>query len=204
MSAKESDRARVRSGKQKLNSATQVPPGMVVQLARLFGEASSEAKMKSRSPAQWKRTLRAILQELFRYLDANVETDDVHWLMLHSGLAAAYESLKGKDFWPGYAEGITRLALILMGDYPDHHKRKRGGRPEDHYRLSQRRSVQYVQTSNQKLGTLVTAPWWGIELSKDAYAALREFRGVAGYKVGYKEFFKWYRKKYPQDYAAVF
>jgi hypothetical protein len=99
---------------------------MEVQLARLFGAASAEAKMKSRSPAQWKRTLRGVLLELFRYLEANVETDDVHWPMLHSGLAAAYESLKGSDFWPGYVEGITRLALILMGDYPDHRKRKEG------------------------------------------------------------------------------
>jgi len=177
---------------------------MEAQLARLFGAASSEAKMKSRSPAQWKRTLRGVLNELFHYLEANVETDDVHWTMLHSGLAAAYESLKGNDFWPGYVEGITRLALILMGDYRDHRRRKHGRKTEDHYRLSQRRSVQYVQTSNQKLGTLVAAPMLGIELSKDAYTALREFRGVAGYKVGYKEFFRWYRKKYPQDYAAVF
>src|SRR6266481_6447219 len=98
MSAQES---RVTDSKQKRSSATQVPPGVEVQLARLFGAASSEAKMKSRTPAQWKKTLRGVLQELFRYLDANVETDDVHWPMLHSGLAAAYESLKGKDFWPG-------------------------------------------------------------------------------------------------------
>ena len=160
--------------------------------------------MKSRSPAQWKKSLRGILNELFRYLETNVETDDVHWPMLYSGLDAAYESLKGEDFWPGYVEGITRLALILMGDYPDHRKRKRGRKTEDHYRLSRYRSVQYVQTSNQKLGTLVAAPMLGIELSKDAHTALREFRDVAGYKVGYKEFFRWYRKKYPQDYAAVF
>jgi hypothetical protein len=178
---------------------------MKVQLARLFGAESSEAKMESRSSAQWKSTLRGVLEELFRYLKANIETDEVHWPMLRSGLFAAHESLKGKDFWPGYVEGITRLALILMGDYPDHHKRKLGRKPQDHYQLSRYRSVQYVQTSNQKLKTLVDAPSMvGIELSKDAYAALREFRGVAGYKVGYKEFFRWYRKKYPQDYAAVF
>src|ERR1700674_4424299 len=135
MSAQGSNSSRVTDSKRKRSSATQVPRGMEVQLARLFGAASSEAKMKSRSPAQWKRTLRGVLQELFHYLEANVETDDVHWPMLHSGLAAAYESLKSNDFWPGYVEGITRLALILMGDYPDHRKRKRGRKPEDHYRL---------------------------------------------------------------------
>jgi hypothetical protein len=201
MSAKESDTSRV---KRKPSYTTEVPPGMKVQLARLFGTDSSEAKMKKRSPAQWKGTLRAILQELFRYLEANVDTDDVHWPMLYSGLAASFESLKGKDFWPGYVEGITRMALILMGDYPDHRKRKRGRKQEGHYQLSRCRSIRYIQTSSQKLNTLVSAPMLEIKLSKDAYAALREFRGVAGYKVGYKEFFRWYREKYPQDYAAVF
>jgi len=194
--------------KQKRNSTTQVPPGMEVQLGRLFGTDSSEAKMKSRSPAQWKKTLRGILHELFRYLETNVETDDVHWPMLYSGLNGAYGSLKQNDFWPGYVEGITRLALILMGDYPDHRKRKRGRKQEGHYRLSRCRSIQYIQTSKQKLNTLVVAtvagPMLGIKLSKDAIYALRECRDVAGYKVGYKEFFRWYRKKYQQDYAAVF
>ena len=30
------------------------------------------------------------------------------------------------------------------------------------------------------------------------------FREQAGFKVGYKVFLKWYREKYPKDYAAVF
>jgi len=208
MSAQGPATSRMKGRKRKRNSTTQVPPGMEAQLARLFGTDSSEAKVKSRSPAQWKKTLRGILQELSRYLKANVETDDVHWSMLNSGLAGAHESLNGEDFWPGYVEGITRLALILMGDYPDHRKRKRGRKQEGHYRLSGCRSIQYNQTSKQKLNTLVVAtvagPMLGIKLSKEALDALREFREHAGYKVGYKEFFKWYREKYPQDYAAVF
>src|SRR5882762_9869894 len=104
MSAQKPDTSRAKDSKRKGNSANQVPPGMEAQLARLFGAASSEAKTKSRSPAQWKRTLRSILHELYVYLETNVETDDVHWRMLYSGFAAAYESLKGKDFWPGYIE----------------------------------------------------------------------------------------------------
>lgn len=80
--------------------------------------------MGSRSAEQWKRTLLAVLAELDRYLAANVETDDVHLLMLHSGLYAAHESLRHEDFWPGYVEGITRFAVLLMGDYPDHRRRK--------------------------------------------------------------------------------
>lgn len=199
--------ARTKSAR-KSSPASEVPVAMQVQLSRLFGSDSVQAKMRSRSPAQWKTTLRLILRELSRYLEANVETDDVHWPMLYSGLAGAYESLKEKDFWPGYAEGVTRLALILMGEYPDHRKRKRGRKQENHYQLSGCRTVGYVQTSTQKLHTLIAAtaagPMLGINLSKGAFDVLREFRAHAGYKAGYKEFFRWYREKYPQDYAAVF
>lgn len=166
--------------------------------------------MVSRTPAQWRITLRRVLKELSRYLEENIETDDLHWPMLYSGLAMAYDALKATDFWPGYVEGITRLALILIGDYPDHRKRKRGRKQDDHYRLSRCRTLHYTQTSAQKLITLQAAspasfgPIMGINLSKDAYDALREFRREAGFKPGYKEFIRWYRKKYPQDYVAVF
>jgi hypothetical protein len=190
------------------DSDKQVPPSMQVQLARLFGSGSSEATQQTRSSTQWKRTLRRVLSEVNHYLEANVETDDVHWPMLYSGLAAAYESLKQEDFWPAYTEGMTRLALILMGDYPDHRKRRAGRKQDDHYLLSRCRSVRYIQTSNQKLNTLIAAsqagPVLGIKLSKGAFDVLREFRRQFGYRVGYDKFFKWYREEYPEDYAAVF
>jgi hypothetical protein len=199
---------RAKRGKQRSNPVAPVPMGMQVQLARLFGSDSLEAKMDNRSPAQWKRTLRRVLSEMDRYIKANVETDDVHLSFLYSGLAAAYESLKDRDFWPGYVEGMTRLALILMGDYPDHRKRKGGRRQEDHYQLARCRTIRYIQTPNQKLNTLAAAtaagPIIGINLSKGVFDVLREFREQAGFKVGYKVFLKWYREKYPKDYAAVF
>jgi hypothetical protein len=97
---------------------------MAVQLGRLFGAASREATNKTRTPAQWKMTLRKVLSELSGYLEANVDTDEVHRGMLRSGLAAAYHSLEEDDFWPGYVEGITRITLVLMGDYPGHQKRR--------------------------------------------------------------------------------
>ena len=114
---------------------------MKVQLARLFGSSSSEATLDKRSVAKWRHTLLNVLSELERYLAENIATDDVHLLMLHSGIDAARASLQTEEFWPGYAEGITRLALLLMGDYPDHRRRKRGRKQEGHYLLSRLRSV---------------------------------------------------------------
>ena len=111
----------------KKNNTQKVPTSWKVQLSRLFGGNSIEAQKDNRTPAEWKKTLNKILDELYKYLEENVHTDEMHTLMLYSCLYAAHEALKEKDFWPGYLEGITRLSLLLMGDYPDH-RRRRGGK----------------------------------------------------------------------------
>lgn len=185
-------------------SHTWVPPAMKVQLARLLGSASPEIRRDMKSPDEWRRILQRVLLELDRYLSANVETDAVHRVMLHSGLYAASESLKRQDFWPGYVEGITRLALLLMGDYPDHRKRRRRQRPAERYRLSRLREVHFTQTPAQKLITLLAAPLVGIPLKKSPGRVLAEFRRQSRSKSGPEEFFTWYRQHHPEDYAAVF
>lgn len=142
--------------------------------------------------------------ELDRYLAKNVQTDSVHWLMLHSALAAASESLKQDNFWPGYAEGITRLALVLMGDYPDHRKRGRGGRRGDHYQLSRFREVRFLQSPAQQSRTLLAAPQIGIRMKTPPGSALVQFHSQSGSKSDPAAFLAWYRKHHPEDYAAVF
>src|SRR5260370_32538828 len=190
--------------KKTVRESRKVPEGMGVQLSRLFGTDSSEARLENRSDKQWKRTLLNVLQELDRYLAANVETDEVHRLMLHSGLYAAHMSLEEQDFWTGYVEGITRLALILMGDYPDHRKRKGGGKKKEFYQLNRLRSLTYNSSPSQRVNVLFAAPLVGISLTVAPRDALAQFRSEFGYEVGYNRFFEWYRKNYPLDYAAVF
>ena len=178
---------------------------MRVQLARLFGATSSEAKAMSRTDAEWKKTLKRVLAELDQYIAENVDTDEVHYLMLLSGLISADEALKEKDFWPGYVEGITRFSLCLLGHYPDHRRRKAGRKSTRHYNLQHFRSIHLHQNRLQRLYTLYSASEYGFPpLTKDPREALREFRSQYGYKRSYMAFFKWYRKTYPQDYSAVF
>jgi hypothetical protein len=184
---------------------TPVPRGMQVQLERLFGAKSREAKATTRTPAQWRRTLKKVLRELDRYVAENVDTDDLHHLILLSGLAAADDSLKEEDFWPGYIEGITRFALVLLGDYPDHRKRKAGRRADDHYYLGRLRSVQWVQDRHQRLSTLLAVGAVGFpELSAKPRDVLNEFRRRYGFKPSQDDFLEWYRKNMSKDCAAVF
>lgn len=178
---------------------------MATQLARLFGSASIEAKATERTDAEWKRTLRRVLAELERYLDANVTTDEPHRYMLQTGLWAAAESLKERDFWPGYAEGITRFALLLLGDYPDHRARRLHGKSSRHYDLDRCRSVSFRQSHRQKLETLFVAHRFGLpKLSVDPYALWGDYVVASGSKTTAQSFLNWYRKHHPNDYAAVF
>jgi hypothetical protein len=183
---------------------TTAPPSLKVQLAKLFGAASAEARSETRTPAQWRKTLRKLLDELYEYAKANVETDELHWLMICSSFAAAMESLKDEDFWPGYTEGLIRLSLLLMGDYPDHRRRKTGKKKDTHYKLNRLRTLHYSQDADQRVRTIFTAKAAGFPAltasPRDALARFREESGGGSYR----DFMSWYKLVYPEDYAALF
>jgi hypothetical protein len=141
----------------KRQRATAVPRAVQVQLARLFGSNSVEARATARTNAQWRRTLQRVLRELSRFVESSVDTDELHSLMLDSGFVAAGEALQAEDFWPGYVEGITRILLVLLGDYPDHRQRRGGAKAKDHYELTRFRTHHYNQGVEQRFRTLIFA-----------------------------------------------
>ena len=146
-----------------------------------------------------------MLHELDRYVAANVDTDELHFFIIASGLFAADESLKDEDFWPGYTEGVTRALLALLGDYPDHRRRKTGAKSADHYRLNLHRSLNYTQGSDQRFRTLLAAGVFGVPgLSRPPREVLNEFRGRYGSRPTWTEFLRWYKKNFAGDYTAVF
>jgi hypothetical protein len=145
------------------------------------------------------------LHELDRYIRANVDSDELHSSIIDTGLLAADESLKEDEFWPGYAEGITRVLLALLGDYPDHRHRKGGAKSADHYRLDLHRSLRYTQDTEQRLRTLIAAGVFGVPgLSRRPREALDEFRRKFGSRPTHAQFMLWYKKRFPADYTAVF
>lgn len=183
----------------------EVPPAIRVQFSRLFGSRSVETKKDAFTDTEWKHNLHRVLKELERYLRHNIDTDELHMYMIYTGFLAAEEALKQEDFWPAYTEAILRITFLLLGDYPDHRRRKGGRKCEEHYYLQRFRSVRYIQDTNQKLLTLLAVPRFGLpKLEKDPNDALHEFRGDVGFKATYKDFFKWYKEKHGKDYALVF
>ena len=86
---------------------------MQVLLSKLFGASSQKATAISLKADQCREVLAQVVDELYFYLEENIQTDELHRLMLLSGLVAAKESLKEEDFYLGYIEGITRFSLLL-------------------------------------------------------------------------------------------
>jgi len=187
------------------STKTAVPESMQVQLGRLFGAESREARQTARTASEWRFTLRRVLHELDRYIQANVDTDELHAMMIASGLYAAHESLKQEDFWPGYAEGLTRVVLTLLGNYPDHRRRKTGAKSRHHYSLGSERTLQYSQTEDQRFRTLLDAGAFGLPgLKFQPRDVLMEFRRHFGSKPTQAEFIRWFKKRFPDQYTAVF
>jgi hypothetical protein len=176
---------------------------MTILLSRLFGAGSAEARATGRSPAAWRKTLRRVDEELLQYLDANVHTDPVHEMMLHYAVLAADKALDDEDFWPAYAEAMVRLALLLMGDYPDHRRRKGSGKRTDHYRLSYHRTIGFIRDPEQKYRWLHAGKNLG-ETTFDPRDAWFSYQTKVGKKATRKGFLRWFRDKHPAEYAKLF
>ena len=186
-------------------SGSAVPASLRVQISRLFGSSSKFGKSETFTDKQYRVLLKKVLEHLWKYRNENVVTDEVHGLMLDSCFASAKESLDNhEDFWPGYCEGITRLALLVMGDYPDHRDERPGSRKKDHFDLSKMRTLTYRQDDpNQQFATLLAAYRVGV-VSDSPFQALSEFREIYGFGVGLGKFIRWYKMTYPERYVKVF
>jgi len=193
------------NSRKNRTTKTQIPLSMQIQLARLFGDKSSELKTSDRTDSEWKRTLQKMLDELFKYAEKNVETDQSHWVMICSGFTSSQEALKTDDYWAGYIEGIMKVCYLLMGDYPDHRKYKGGRKKIDHYSLDYLRDSVFIQNHEQKQRTIYSVSISGLlDITGTFRYAMAEFRTECGYEGGAKEFLNWFKLHYPIDYATLF
>ncbi len=195
--------AKRRGSTSKGSSA--VPPAMRVLLARVFGTRSKAACRTHMTDPQWREVMKALLGELHRYQIANIRTDEFHELVLASALTSADGALSTSDYWPGYAEGILRFALTLMGDYPDHRHRKPGRKNVEHYDLTLRRSVAYNQSTAQRYRTLCVAVDLGLlGAKKKMWELMEPFHEEHGTRYSQRQQLEWFRKTYPDLYARAF
>lgn len=187
----------------KMTQPEVVPLSLKTLLAHLFGEQTALAMSSAHTASQWRPILERILNELESYMSENVRTDPLHAEQLERALRSSRAHLDGEDFWPGYVEGLVRLSLLLMGDFPSHNQRTSGRKAADHYCLSRHRSLCYHQSWTQRFRLLFSAEG-ATKIRKPAEEVVREWRLEQGFSASHKDFFYWYRGKYPEDYASLF
>lgn len=181
-----------------------VPDNMIDLLVGLFGPTSGIAWREYRTTREWKHLFRKINDELFNYLEMNINSDFLHMRDIEGALLKADKSLEDDFFWLGYIEGLIRLILLLMGDIPLHLK-STGRKCKDHYLLNQKRTIFYNQNTDQKIHIIYHAsrnekP----RLSKKYHSVIMEYRKIYGFKKSNKDFLCWYKKKYLEDYLKLF
>ncbi|HEY5122605.1 MAG TPA: hypothetical protein VIK14_02600 [Ignavibacteria bacterium] len=182
-----------------------VPISMQGFLGKLFGELSEIANKEYKTKSEWRNTLKKILEELNLYLIENIETDEVHIKMLKRSLESSKANISEDFFWPGYLEGILRFSLILLGDLPNHYRRKKGRKSINHYNLKRFRKINYYQDVNQKINLLFNASKIeDIIINKNLFKIRKEFYNSKQVSFTNYEFIKWFKKNYPEDYSKIF
>ena len=184
-------------------------PVMQEQISSLFGYHSKDAQRYDFSQAELVKLLNKILNELKYYLDKNIDTDSLHYNQLTDSLSllsnSSYKDKRMEEIYFDYIEKFIRFSLLLMGDNPDHRKRKGGRKSKEHYDLSRHRSIIYLQDTDQQFFTMLNASIYFREKFKiDTKKVLRDFRHEKGYKATRKDFINWFKEKYPKEYLVLF
>ncbi len=182
--------------KQKLY---RLPPSFECLLQSMFGWGTKIGSSTYLSDSEYKKVIGSILNELEKYLSDNVHTDPNHQEELQKAIKSAQLYFNEEYWWPGVFEGVVRLTLLLMGDFPRHEKYSRGKKDEDFYKLNLHRSVCWIQNSSQRMSMLYDAERLG-KLDKKLWQLRKEFHENSKYK----DFISWFREKYPTEYAKVF
>lgn len=195
-------------GKKKKRVSS--PELLVNLLSQVFGKESNVVTKKEKTDTEWIKILNRLAQELEKYSEANVNSDEFHMKMIKSGLHSATHSLheNEEEFSKGllgYVAGLIKFSFALIGEYPNHLKLKGGRKKKDHYNLVRFRNLFYYQEAYQKVNTLIYAYKSGfVDLEKDPNMLLIKFRQKFGPDKSYNDFLNWYKQNYPMEYIKIF
>ena len=146
----------------------QVPDSLQELLMYLYGLTSYDASIDYRTQKEWVQLFKKINDDLYHYIETNIDTDFIHFSEIMKSLFQADNSLSEDFFWPNYINGLIRIILLLIGDIPDHFARKGGRKEKDHYSLKRTRSISYSNNSDQKNQLIYKASRYKLtKLSKD-------------------------------------
>ena len=186
-------------------SNLQIMPDEIITLNKsLFGCQSKDCRKYERTEKEWKELLRKYVVEIQKYLNENIETDSIHMKRLSDAASSSETSLKEENYLPLYIEGLIRLIFTLIGQSPEHDRRKGGRKTKDHYKLDKYRNICYIQDSQQKYHLLHYASHNHFISVQNMRLVYYDFCKEFSYYEKKKKFINWFKKKYPDDYLRIF
>jgi hypothetical protein len=174
-------------------------------LSQMFGKTSTHglAAALEANDRVWRQYCKKLMDNLERYVTANVLTDKQHWRQITENLASLKSSLRlpADTREPYLVSGLVGLCLLLLGGLPDHWAKKRVG-ARHHFPLDQCRSLHYTQSASQRHHMIRT------ELQKKgALPIVSEVntQSSAARRSGqYHQFLEWFKTTHPREYSDLF
>jgi hypothetical protein len=185
-----------------------VPISVEYLFSALFGKLNYHGYVGSVSVSTWRKDLLKTANYVRKSVEINVQTDVFHrnqLLKTCDDLANRLREARTLSAINAAAiECQTRLIFLLLGNMPDHWRRRAPYAPK-FWELDGHRSLQYHQTAKQKAYLLINLvdirQLVSIEL-KD-YADLHE-AFYRGFKSDADAFLDWFKKEHPSAYCSVF
>ena len=172
-------------------------------LTTLFGSRYYRYHSHTLANGRWRRLLRRVTEKLELAIALNVETDYAHRHRLLSHLAHIRKALMDrKNHDPEVIASMFMLSFELLGGMPDV-SRKRNGICNKDYDTRTSRSIQYIQSSNQKANAILEAYFIIGFDKKMKYDDLCNIY-FNKFSCRSREFVHWFKTKYSSFYAKLF
>jgi hypothetical protein len=185
-----------------------VPISVEYLLSALFGKLNYHGYVGAVSKSKWQKDLTKVATYLKKSIEFNVHTDTIHRARLLRSCDDLVEKLKKtktiNDINAVTIECLTRLAFLLLGNMPDHWRR-RAPYQDRFWRLDGHRSIQYHQTTEQKAYLLIHL----VDIKKEFDISIKDYRDLhdafyRGFKSKAHPFLLWFKHEYPKIYCEVF
>ena len=183
----------------------QIPLQVEHFLSNMFGKDSTHGLAGSSTKSDWTRLCKRLISHLEKYIEQNVYTDRIHMNRiqmqignLRASLAANVRSARE----PLLFTTFCKLCLLLMGDLPNHWRKKVVNRSK-YFRLNQRRSLIYIQSRQQKVNLIVrecTDGQFAGRFSDDKKEQMR--RNTS--KMDNDEFLEWFQNSHMALHLELF
>ena len=177
-------------------------------LSIVLGKRSTHGLTGFHQRSIWIKTLKRLFKHFEKYVEANFLSDTLHEHQLHNSLVKLKGSIK-----PGASEVeitaiLFELCFLLLGNIPDHWRKKTINRPE-YFVLDRFRTLHYSQSPKQK-AELIIKTYIEPELTRNdkrgenAESIWLKYLRFHNKQHRHAEFVRWFKENYKNQYEELF